>query len=153
VRTEQALDLDAARRIRAGVGAYSERMRAERAGVLTLTQTAVLGQLHRHGAMTPGELAERLRAKPQTLTRVLAALQDRALVARTADPADGRQSLVSVTGAGRGALRDEMRPRDVLAAALIARELTTAERDLLMIAADLLDRLATAGDPPVRAEP
>jgi len=153
VRTEQALDLDAARRIRAGVGAYNERMRAERGGVLTLTQTAVLGQLYRHGGMTPGEIAERLRAKPQTLTRVLAALHDQAFITRTADPADGRQSLVGLTAAGRGALRDEMHPRDVVAAALIARELTTAERDLLMIAADLLDRLATAGDPPVRAEP
>jgi DNA-binding MarR family transcriptional regulator len=146
-------DLVVARRIRAGVAAYSERIRAERAGLLTLTQTAVLGQLYRHGALTAGEIADRLRAKPQTLTRVFVALQDRDLITRTPDPDDRRQSLVTITDQGRGMLHIEMRPRDRFAAALISHELTEAERDLLGIAADLLHRLATAGDPPVRAEP
>jgi DNA-binding MarR family transcriptional regulator len=145
-------DLAAARRIRLGVAAYNERIRAERAGVLTLAQTAVLGQLHRHGAMTPGEMADRLKVLPQTLTRVLAALQGRALIARTPDPSDGRQSLVTITETGRDLLRDEMHPRDVFAASLIARELTAAERDLLTIAAGLLEQLAAAGDPLVRPE-
>ncbi|GIF66579.1 MarR family transcriptional regulator [Asanoa ishikariensis] len=151
MRTET--DIATARRIRTGVAAYSERIRAERAGLLTLTQTAVLGQVYRHGAMTPGEIADRLRAKPQTLTRVLAALEERALISRTPDPADGRQALVTITDAGRATLRDEMHPRDVFGAALIAQELTEEERDLLTIAARLLERLAAAGDPPVRAEP
>lgn len=151
MRTES--DVAIAQRIRTGVAAYSERIRAERAGLLTLTQTAVLGQVYRHGAMTPGEIADRLRAKPQTLTRVLAALEDRALLTRTPDPGDRRQSLVTITDTGRATLREEMRPRDVFAAALIAHELTAAERDLLTIAAALLERLAAAGDPPVRAEP
>ena len=146
-------DLAVARRIRAGVGAYSERIRAERAGLLSLTQTAVLGQLYRHGAMTPGEIADRLRAKPQTLTRVLNSLEERELLTRTTDPDDRRQSLVTITDQGRGMLHAEMRPRDLFAASLIAHELTAAERDLLGIAAGLLERLAVAGDPPVRAEP
>ncbi|MEV0719441.1 MarR family transcriptional regulator [Asanoa sp. NPDC050611] len=146
-------DLAVARRIRVGVAAYSERIRAERAGFLTLTQTAVLGQLYRHGALTPGEIADRLRAKPQTLTRVFATLQERGLITRTPDPDDRRQALVTITDQGRGMLHVEMRPRDRFAAALITQELTAAERDLLAIAADLLERLATAGAPPVRAEP
>jgi DNA-binding MarR family transcriptional regulator len=146
------IQVDIARRINAGVGAYTERVRAERAGLLTLTQTVVLGQLYRHGAMTPGEIADRLRAKPQTLTRVLAALQERGWIDRTPDPDDRRQSLITITVGGRVILGEETRPRHVFAAGLIASELTDAERDLLTIAAGLLERLATAGDPPVRTE-
>ncbi|HEV7709662.1 MAG TPA: MarR family transcriptional regulator [Asanoa sp.] len=151
MRTDTEVEI--ARRIHAGVAAYNERVRAERAGLLTLTQTAVLGQLYRHGAMTPGEIADRLRAKPQTLTRVLAALQDRGYIERTPDPGDRRQSLITISVGGRAILGEEMRPRHVFAAELMARELTEAERDVLVIAARLLERLATAGDPPVRAEP
>ena len=146
-------DVAIARRINRGVAAYTERIRAERAGLLTLTQAAVLGQLYRHGPMTPGEIADRLRAKPQTLTRVLAALQERGRIERTPDPGDRRQSLITITPVGRGALSEETHPRHVFAAALIARELSEEERDLLAVAARLLERLAAAGDPPVRAEP
>ncbi|GAA1866100.1 MarR family transcriptional regulator [Asanoa iriomotensis] len=145
-------DLAVARRVRAGVAAYSERVHSERAGLLTLTQTAVLGQLHRHGTLTPGELADRLGAKPQTLTRVLASLQARELIDRAPDPDDRRQSLVTITDQGRGMLLAEMRPRDAYVAALITHELTDAERDLLGIAAGLLERLAAASDKPIRAD-
>ncbi|GIF51233.1 MarR family transcriptional regulator [Asanoa ferruginea] len=151
MRTDTEVDI--ARRINAGVSAYAERVRAERAGLLTLTQAAVLGQLYRHGAMTPGEIADRLRAKPQTLTRILAALQDRGYIERTPDPGDRRQSLITISRGGRAILGEEMRPRHVFAAALMARELTEEERDVLVIAARLLERLAAAGDPAVRAEP
>ena len=143
----------AARRIRYGVTAFTTRIRAERAGRLSLTQNAVLGQVYRHGPMTPGEVADRLRSVPQSLTRTFAALEEQGLLRRMPDPGDRRQSLLSITPDGRHAVREEMRPRDAWIAAVLDQELTPAERDLLVIAAGLLDRLSQVDAAPTAVEP
>jgi DNA-binding MarR family transcriptional regulator len=135
----------AAARICRGTTSLAARARAERAGVLTLTETAVLGRLLKGGEMTPGELADRLRMQPQSLTRTLASLEAAGRLLRTPDPGDGRQFLLAVTAAGRQALSAEMRPRDLWLAGVIDRELSVAERDLLVVAATLLERLALVG--------
>jgi DNA-binding MarR family transcriptional regulator len=111
-------------------------------GGLPLTTVSVLGLLTRHGAMTPGEIATRLRAAPQSLTRTFRALEDAGHAARTADPDDRRQALLAVTDAGREALAADMRPRDEWLARVMAAELTEAERELLGVAAKLMLRLA-----------
>ena len=118
------------------------RARAERPGVLTTTTIAVLGQLSRHGAMTAGELATRLHQVPQALTRTLAALHEQRFLERMPDPDDRRQALLTITPEGREALAEDMRPRDAWLAAVMAAELTEAERDLLVVASRLMLRLA-----------
>jgi DNA-binding MarR family transcriptional regulator len=142
MRTTIERDLSVAARIRRGATSFAARARSERAGLLSLNETAVLGQLSKHDAMTPGEISRRLRSQPQSLTRTFAGLETKLYVLRVADPGDHRQSLLSITESGRTALRDEMRPRDAWVASLLAREVTAAERELLLIAADLLERLA-----------
>src|SRR5882762_7181321 len=132
----------AARTVRRGATGFAARARAERCGVLTLNQTAALGLLAKQETITPGEVAHRLRMQPQALTRTFAALEDEGWMRRLPDPSDGRQSLLTITAAGREVLADEMRPRDEWVAAAMERELTTAERDLLVVAARLLERLA-----------
>ena len=132
----------AAREIVRGATVFASRARSERAGVLTLTETSVLGQLSKHEAMTPGEVGRRLRMRKQALTRTFAQLEERGLLRRLEDPADGRQSILVVTAAGRKALGAEMAPRRRWAAAAIERELDDSERELLIKAAPLLARLA-----------
>ena len=156
MRTTEAVDADllaAATQIRRGATSLAARARVERGGVLSLNQTAVLGQLRKGGAMTPGEVAERLRMRPQSLTRTFAAADERGLIHRTPDPGDGRQSLLSITAAGRRVLGEEMRPRDVWLAATIARELTIAEREVLVVAARLMERLSEVDVTPAQVEP
>jgi DNA-binding MarR family transcriptional regulator len=80
--------------------------------------------------------------QPQALTRTFAALEEQGWARRLPDPSDGRQSLLTITAAGREVLADEMRPRDEWVATAIERELTAAECDLLVVAARLLERLA-----------
>lgn len=125
-----------------GATSLAARARTERGGVLSLNQTAVLGRLYKCGAMTPGEVALRLNMRPQALTRTFAALEEHGWARRVPDPSDGRQSLLSITDAGRDALGAEMRPRAEWLANAMASELTETERDILVLAARLLDRLA-----------
>jgi DNA-binding MarR family transcriptional regulator len=132
----------AATAIRRGATSLATRTRAERAGVLSLNQTAVLGRLATRGPMTAGEVAAQLRMAPQSLTRTFAALESAGQLHRTPDPSDGRQSLLAITAGGRRALKEEMAPRDAWLAGAIDQVLTPAERDLLVVAAQLLERLA-----------
>src|SRR5262245_56516726 len=93
----------AAREIVRGATVFASRARSERAGVLTLTETSVLGQLAKHEAMTPGEVGRRLQMRKQSLSRTFAQLEERGLLRRLQDPADGRQSILVATPAGRKA--------------------------------------------------
>lgn len=134
-------DLETARRILTGAGLFSARARAERAGAISLSQTGVLRQLAKAGALTPGELADRLRSQPQSLSRAFAALEEQGWIRRRPDPDDGRQSLLELTPAGTEVLAEEMRPREVWLAGALER-LTDAEQGLLVIAAGLLEQLS-----------
>lgn len=118
------------------------RARVERAGVLSLNQTAVLGRIVTHGPLTPGEVAQQLNMLPQSLTRTFAALEAADFVRRTPDPSDGRGSLLLATQAGRQAIRAEMQPRDRWVARAMAAVLTEQERAQLARSAVLMDRLA-----------
>lgn len=135
--------MTAATAVRRGVTSLGRRLRLERGG-LTALELSVLGHLHRRGALSPGELATAERVQPQSLTRTLASLEAAGLLARGADPDDGRRSLLVITEAGRDALRNDMQQRDVWLSQAMNRELTSTECELLRLSGELLERLATA---------
>jgi DNA-binding MarR family transcriptional regulator len=92
--------------------------------------------------MTTGALAASLRVAPQSMTRIVAGMAENGLIDRSPDPDDRRQILVSMTEAGRRVFDEDTRTRRAWLAAAMDAELTTAERDLLRIAGDLMVRLA-----------
>ncbi|MFI1393338.1 MarR family winged helix-turn-helix transcriptional regulator [Streptomyces sp. NPDC020681] len=128
--------------IRQGVTRLARRLRAVRApGALSNNKLGVLGNLYRGGPASPGELAEAEHQQPQSLTRVFAELEADGLVSRARDQRDGRQSVLSLTPAGKDALRREVAERDAWLGSAMG-ELTETERQVLLLAARLMDRLA-----------
>lgn len=122
----------------------SRRLKRERPDEgLTPTQLSALGTLELHGAMTPTELAAREKVRPPSMTRTLACLGDLALVERTDHPTDGRQSMASITAAGRELLREDRTRREAWLARRLA-ELSPEEREALSAAARLIERLSAA---------
>jgi DNA-binding MarR family transcriptional regulator len=141
--------IDEAAVVRRSVAGLARRLRAERPErSVSLATLGLLGSLHRHGAMAPGELAALERIRPQSLTRTLAALEGQRLVTRGPDPGDRRRVIVELTRAGRETLARDMRQRDAWLALAMTR-LTPAERGLLRLAAGLMDRITR--DEEVRA--
>jgi DNA-binding MarR family transcriptional regulator len=131
--------------LRRGTSHLGRRLRMERPGIgEPLLELSVLGHLSMSGPMTPGELAAAERVQPQTLTRTLAALEAKRRISRQTDTADRRRSLLSITGAGRCLLLDDMRQRDSWLALAMAELLTPTECQLLRLAAGLMERLAEA---------
>ena len=129
--------------VRRAVGALGRRLRAQRpADGLSLTKLSLLGHLYRTGSMSAAELAALERVQPQSLTRVLAELVASGFISRRADAKDGRRLLLDITGDGRAMLTRDMQQRDAWLAKAMADELSATERELLRLAAQLMERLA-----------
>jgi len=90
---------------------------------------------------------------PQSLTRVLAALEADGLVARTPHPTDGRGALLHVTDSGLAALSAEMAPRDRWMAEAMAAVCGNEDREVLMRACEVMQRLVDFGDGVAPREP
>ncbi|TDV35300.1 MarR family winged helix-turn-helix transcriptional regulator [Actinophytocola oryzae] len=142
MRSEQDL-ADLSRLVREGVGRLNWRMRTEggRGGPSPL-ELAVLRRLHRAGTHTPKALAESERLHPQSLTRVLAALDRDGLITRRPDPDDGRRVLVEISAQGLRTLRAYSVEREQWLAAAMVETLSETEQDLLGLAAKLMMRVA-----------
>jgi DNA-binding MarR family transcriptional regulator len=120
----------------------SRRLRMARGSeALSSNKLSVLSHLARRGAMTPGQLAATEFQQPQSLTRLLADLEQDGLVAREQSAQDRRQFLISITAKGSEALSADMARRDEWLTEAMAG-LTTAERDILVVAGRLMESLA-----------
>ncbi|TYB46110.1 MarR family transcriptional regulator [Actinomadura chibensis] len=108
---------------------------------LSLTQFAALAAIERHGSMTPRELADHEKVQPPSMTRVIAFLEERGLVARSPHPTDGRQVVLNATEAGADLLADERRRKEAWLARRLT-ELTEEERRILRRAAPIIDKLS-----------
>jgi DNA-binding MarR family transcriptional regulator len=141
-QVEGRVELREAAEIRQGVVRLARRLSAERPeDGLSLNKSSVLGHLRRNGPMSAGALAAADHQQPQSLTRVFAELESDGLISRSRDLHDGRQRVLELTEEGRKALAQDMAQRDVwLDGAL--DELTETERQVLLLAARLMSRLA-----------
>jgi len=132
-----------ASRLRSSIARVARRLRQE--GMVNQeaspSQLAALATLFLIGPMTLGELASAERVKPPTMTRIVAALEERGLVRREASAADGRVVHVVVTDEGRTAHEDYRKRRDAWLRHKLS-QLTAPERHTLAEAAEILDRMA-----------
>jgi len=129
--------------LRLAVGLLRRRLRQTPVqGDLTLPETAALARLDRGGPSTASALAREEQISPQSMGTTLAGLEARGLVARAPDPDDGRRVVLSLSGAGRQALRDRRAARTEQLARALAENFTEAELEQLDAAAPLLERLA-----------
>jgi DNA-binding MarR family transcriptional regulator len=139
-------DAGLASALRISVSRLARRLRAERMarGVgleLSDTQLAALAALERHEAMTPGELAEHEKVQPPSMTRVIAALEERGLVMRAPHATDRRQVMLTATEQGKELVGQSRRLREAWLARRL-RELSPAERATLRAAAPILEKLS-----------
>lgn len=129
--------------LRVSVGLLRRRlMQAHREGDLTLPERSALARLDREGPSTASVLARAEQISPQSMGETLASLQSRGLVARRADPLDGRRVILSLTDAGRTAVRQRRSEREEQLARALSAEFSVAELAQLAAATRLLERLA-----------
>lgn len=117
-----------------------ERLIAVRSGTaIGVVAVAVLGKVIDDGPLRMTDLADAVRMHPAALTRQVQALEAEGLVERSADPLDGRASVVGVTTAGRAVHRRIEAVNDEI----MAEQLADWSADELATLVDALDRLVT----------
>lgn len=113
-------------------------------GDLTPSQISALIRLEREGPSTVSALARAEGVRSQSMGATVAALQAGGLVSGAPDPADGRQTLLSVTSACRERIVAGRTARQDWLTRVIDRELSPEERERLAGAVVLLKRIADA---------
>jgi DNA-binding MarR family transcriptional regulator len=134
-------DLELAARLRVAVGRLHRRIRLDSNDVPPL-QLSTLVTIQDHGPLRLGELAAREAVSAPTMTRVLAALDERGLIVRSPDPGDARSTLVALSPVGVEVLADVRSRRTALVDARLAR-LTPQQRAALEAAIPALEAMVS----------
>jgi DNA-binding MarR family transcriptional regulator/GNAT superfamily N-acetyltransferase len=109
----------------------------------TLPQTRVLWELAHHEGITATELARLLELDAGYLSRLLASMKARRLVRAQRSPADARQSILSLTAAGRRAF-EPMNAHSQAQIATLLSPLDEPSRRRLLHAAGTIETLLGA---------
>jgi DNA-binding MarR family transcriptional regulator len=129
--------------LRVVLGQLIRRLRAEHR--FPISQGAVLGRLDREGSQSTSDLAAAERVRPQSMAQTLGDLEAERLITRSADPNDGRRTLIDLSPAGRRQLEADRLHREGWLARAIADELSDADQEMLARAVVLLQRLSESG--------
>ena len=139
----QGFPADALRRAVAKLQRQLRRLRADHG--VSASKLIILGRLNRAEApLTAVDLARLERLQPQSLTRIIAELEELGLVSRRQSDVDRRQILINITQAGRDLLRADAREQTAWIAAAVEARLSGTEQGLLALAVSLLDRIGEA---------
>ena len=148
---EQQRNPDAARalalagELRVLIGKLKRRLREQaHLGDLTWTQMSVLSRLEREGPATVTTLARAESVRPQSMGATVSVLEAAGLVSGAPDPADGRQTILSLTAACRQWIKAGRAAREDWLFRAIRANLAPAEQEELATAIELLKRLVEA---------
>src|SRR5580658_6494103 len=140
-----------AAQLRAATVGLIRRLRSTASpGDLTWSQESALLRLETGGPQTISQLARAEGTRSQSMGAIVASLEAQGLVDRAADSRDGRQSIITVSDAGRLALDDARAVKQDWLAERLTYELDQHEQGILSQAVPLLQRivdLAPEGPP------
>jgi DNA-binding MarR family transcriptional regulator len=148
--SRRAVAATLAAELRAVIGQLKRRLReqSKRPGDLTPSQVAVLLRLEREGPATSSSLARSEGMRPQSMGAVLAPLEAAGLVNGTADPSDGRQTLLSLSDQCREWMREGRAAREDWLFRTLQARLSLEELQALATSVELLKRLVDEGVAP-----
>jgi DNA-binding MarR family transcriptional regulator len=131
--------------LRVTLSKLSRRLREQaHAADLTGAQKSVLLRLERDGPATLTTLARAEGVRPQSMGATVAALESMGLLIGSPDPADGRQTILSITSTCREWIRATREAREDWLLRAIRAKLSPEEQEQLTAAIPLLRRLADA---------
>ncbi|MFD8735414.1 MarR family winged helix-turn-helix transcriptional regulator [Streptomyces sp. NPDC059618] len=108
---------------------------------LTPSQISALTLVSKSGAATASALAAAEGVRPQSMAATLAALDQYGLIQRNPDPGDGRRQLVTLTDAGRERVEGTRQARSEWLTRAFEERCTEEERQTVIKAMALLERL------------
>ena len=111
-------------------------------GDYTWSQTSVIIRLERDGPATVSALARAEGVRQQSMGATISTLEAAGLVKGSPDPADGRQTILSLTDACREMIRASRAAKEDWLFHAIQTKLSPAEQERLATDIELLKRIA-----------
>lgn len=111
------------------------------AGSYSLTEMETIDHLIRNATLLPSELAALTRITTQSMSQLLNKLEKQGVIARTPSRDDKRKVYVSITGYGKKMVEKTKYDRDERLKGIIERLLTTKEKERLIRALPVLNKL------------
>jgi DNA-binding MarR family transcriptional regulator len=140
--TQIGLARTLAAEIRAAYRKLKQRYREHGCGNdLTPSQSSVLLRLEKDGAATVSALARAEGMRPQSMSAIVAPLQESGLIRGVPDPSDGRQTLMSLTPRCLKSIEQGRAARQDWLTTTISQKLSIHEQEKLQAALELLTRL------------
>jgi DNA-binding MarR family transcriptional regulator len=127
--------------LRVLIGKLSRRLREQAPSDLTWSQMSVLGHLEREGPATVTALARAEGVRPQSMGATVAVLEGAGLVTGAPDPADGRQTILSLTVASREWIKAGRAAREDWLFRAIRTKFAAGEQEEVAAAVQVLKRL------------
>jgi DNA-binding MarR family transcriptional regulator len=141
VPTAEATEL--ASELRLSLFRLARRLRTQHPpGEHSFTRVGVIMRIKRNGPTTLSELAAADGITPQSMARTVGDLVEDGMLRRDPDPNDGRRILLSLTDKAEQTLEGLQSQRDAWLAVVMLARLSAEEREMLRVAARLLDRLS-----------
>ena len=106
------------------------------------SQLTALGRLVTEGPATTSDLAQAEHVRRQSMGEIITALREGGLVEPRPDPGDGRKILIHATPRGRALSENIPVAREAWLDSAIASTLSPDERQALLRAAEIMNRLA-----------
>ncbi|HVV19721.1 MAG TPA: MarR family transcriptional regulator [Pseudonocardiaceae bacterium] len=132
----------ASQEVRAVLGRLRRRiLGAAEADDLTFAQASVLARLSGNDGLTVSDLATIEGVRHQSMTAIVSPLVGLGLVERRPDPGDGRRLLIVLTAEGLRRVDEGRRARNEWLAGQLQRKCTEAERQTVIAAMAILERL------------
>jgi DNA-binding MarR family transcriptional regulator len=129
--------------LRVVLGQLLRRLREQAEGTdFTRSQLSALSRLEREGAATATTLARAEGIRPQSMAKIVAALEEAGFVNGSPDPKDGRKTLLSLSNAAREHFRTGRLAKEDWLTRTIDATLSAEEIKQLAASAELLKRLA-----------
>jgi DNA-binding MarR family transcriptional regulator len=123
------------------VGRLVRRVRAAAAAQgLSMTESAVMARLVKHGPSTIADLARAEGMKPQSMGATIGALEEMGIIGRKPHPTDGRQVNIQLTDQGV-ALRKRIKEAKRTWLAQAIAQLDQQEQATLFAAGEIIRRL------------
>ncbi|HWD01557.1 MAG TPA: MarR family transcriptional regulator [Amycolatopsis sp.] len=134
--------IQAAQQVRATIGRLRRRiLAASEPEDMTLSQASVLARLAGTPGLTASELAAAEGVRHQSVTATVGALAALGLVDRTPDPEDGRRLRIGLTAEGQRRVEAGRQMRSEWLTARLDDRCTEAERQVVLEAMAVLQRL------------
>ncbi|MFE2068456.1 MarR family winged helix-turn-helix transcriptional regulator [Streptomyces sp. NPDC059467] len=109
------------------------------------SQLTTLARVVDEGPVTASELAQAEHVRRQSMAETLASLREGDLITTSRDPDDGRKTLIHATPGGRALIETIPAARVSWLGAVIEAHLRADERETLLKAAAIMNRIADSG--------